>query len=89
VIKAVAAAFRRHGARLAAGRARPRREHALSVLTARERDVLPLLLEGLHHRDVAERLGISARTVEIHKARIMDKTGARNLAELIRLFGAA
>ena len=89
VMGAVDAALRRDGARIEAGRAQARRERALAGLTPRERDVLPLLLEGLHHRDVADRLGISARTVEVHKARIMDKTGARNLAELIRLFGTA
>ena len=53
-------------------------------LSAREREVLDQLLLGLHNRDVAERLGISPRTVEVHKARILDKLGARNVVDLLR-----
>ena len=47
--------------------------------------MLALLAEGLHNVEVAERLAISPRTVEVHKARIMAKLGARNVAELIRI----
>ena len=42
-------------------------------------------MKGLHHAQIGEQLGISARTVEVHKARIMTKLGARSVAELIRL----
>jgi FixJ family two-component response regulator len=58
-----------------------------ALLTERERTVAELIVVGLHNRDIAEQLGISPRTVEVHKARIMDKTGARSLADLIRLAG--
>jgi FixJ family two-component response regulator len=85
---AVQAAFRRCGENLAAGERQRRRADSLEALTDRERDVAMLLVEGLHNRDVAARLGISPRTVEIHKARVMSKTGARNLAELIRILGS-
>lgn len=56
-----------------------------SVLSAREREVLALVVEGVDNRGIGERLGISPRTVEVHKSRIMTKVGARNLAELIRI----
>ena len=56
----------------------------LERLTARERDVLECASEGLHAKEIAARLGISPRTVEVHKARIMEKLGVRNVAELVR-----
>jgi len=54
-------------------------------LTPRERDVLNLLADGLQHREIAERLGISPRTVEVYKARMMEKLQCRTLAEVVRL----
>lgn len=54
-------------------------------LSAREREVMELLVQGLHNRRIAERLGISPRTVEVHKARVMEKLGVRHLVELVRL----
>jgi two-component system, LuxR family, response regulator FixJ len=60
-----------------------------SVLSAREREVLALVVEGVDNRSIGERLGISPRTVEVHKSRIMTKVGARNLAELIRITNAS
>lgn len=54
------------------------------ALTAREREILQLLAEGRSARAIGELLGISARTVESHKARMMPKVGARNRAELLR-----
>lgn len=56
-----------------------------SALSNREREVMALVVDGLDNRSIGERLGISARTVEVHKSRVMDKLGARNLAELIRI----
>jgi two-component system CheB/CheR fusion protein len=52
-------------------------------LTARERDVLRLVVAGRSNKEVAQALGISPRTVENHRARIMEKTAARSLAELV------
>jgi DNA-binding NarL/FixJ family response regulator len=46
---------------------------------------MALVVDGLDNRGIGERLGISPRTVEVHKSRVMDKLGARNLAELIRI----
>ena len=82
---AVAAAFDRERARLADSDSRRAREERLSSLTPRERDVLAHVITGLHNKEVARKLAISPRTVEVHKARIMAKLGARNLADLIRI----
>lgn len=56
----------------------------LSELTARERDVLEHAAKGLHAKEIAAALGISPRTVEVHKTRIMAKLGLRNVAEMVR-----
>jgi FixJ family two-component response regulator len=61
----------------------------LAHLTAREREVLAAAAQGLHAKEIARTLGISVRTVEVHKTRIMAKLGARNVAELVRLALAA
>jgi DNA-binding NarL/FixJ family response regulator len=54
------------------------------ALTQREREVITLVLDGLSNKEVARKLGISHRTVEIHRARAMGKLGASSPAELIR-----
>ena len=53
-------------------------------LTAREREVLHLAAEGLGTTEMAARLGISPRTAETHRARVMQKLGLRRLADLVR-----
>ena len=53
-------------------------------LTARERQVLQLAAQGLRNREVAERLGISPRTAESHRAKVMSKLGLRREADLVR-----
>lgn len=58
-------------------------------LSPREREVLERLLAGLPNKTIAYDLEISPRTVEVHRARIMDKMGARSLSELVRLSLAA
>ena len=57
----------------------------LSVLTGREREIVDRLVAGLSNKEIARELGISYRTVEVHRARIMDKTQARSFSELVRL----
>jgi FixJ family two-component response regulator len=54
-------------------------------LTPREREVLLLLTSGASNKEAGRTLGISPRTVEVHRARIMDKLGAKNAADLVRL----
>ncbi|HEV2334970.1 MAG TPA: response regulator FixJ [Stellaceae bacterium] len=61
----------------------------LATLSPREREVLQGLLSGLPNKSIAYDLRISPRTVEIHRARVMDKMGARSLSDLIRTSLAA
>ena len=58
--------------------------HALARLTPREREVLDHVLAGHHNREIAALLAISPRTVEVYKARIMDKLAVERLPDLIR-----
>lgn len=57
----------------------------LNSLTAREREVLQLMTLGKQNKVMAADLGVSQRTVEIHRARVMDKMEARSLAQLVRM----
>jgi DNA-binding NarL/FixJ family response regulator len=57
---------------------------SLSSLTEREKEIVSLIAEGLTSREIADRLCISIKTVETHRARIMEKLKVRNVAELIR-----
>lgn len=57
----------------------------LSSLTDREQDVLELVTRGLTNRDIAASLGISPRTVEVHRASMMQKSGVDSLADLVRI----
>lgn len=73
-----------------AGGARPAVDRAtldarVAELTPREREVMALVVEGLSNKMIAHRLAIAVRTVEIHRARVMDKTQAKSLAELVRM----
>ena len=56
-----------------------------AALSARERQVQELVVAGVDNASIGAQLGISPRTVEVHKSRLMAKLGVRNLAELIRL----
>ena len=57
----------------------------LQTLTARERQVLGLVVAGETNKGVARDLGISEKTVEIHRAKVMEKMRAKSLAELVKM----
>ena len=57
----------------------------LATLTPREREVMELIVDGKANKNVAAELGVSQRTVEIHRARVMEKTQAGSLAHLVRM----
>ncbi|MCX7148620.1 MAG: response regulator transcription factor, partial [Rhodocyclales bacterium] len=66
-----------------------RRRHAeiarrLAALTPREREVMDLMAAGRLNKQIADDLGISIKTVEVHRARVMDKMEVRSLAELVQ-----
>ena len=55
------------------------------LLTPREREVLARVIAGASNKEAGRTLGISPRTIEVHRARIMDKLGAKNTADLVRI----
>jgi RNA polymerase sigma factor (sigma-70 family) len=75
--KDTAAAQRQEQAALVSGR--------LQRLTQREREVMEQVVAGRHNREIAVDLGISPRTVEVYKSRLMDKLDVRRVADLVKL----
>lgn len=71
-------------ARPGAGTASPDYLKRHASLTPREREVMELVVAGRHNREIAEELGISVRTVEVHKSRVMEKLQVESIAELVR-----
>lgn len=67
------------------GGRRPIEIRGFNQLTPREREVLQLISNGQSNKEAGRELGISPRTVEVHRARVMEKLGARNTADLMRI----
>lgn len=63
---------------------RTRLQDKLATLTPREREILALVVEGLPSQNVARRLGVSVKTVDVHRARIKNKTDADSINTLAR-----
>jgi RNA polymerase sigma factor (sigma-70 family) len=82
---AIDTAFALESERLGSAELRRADTARLARLTAREREILEHAVNGLHAKEIAAELGISPRTVEVHKMRIMEKLEVRNIAELVRL----
>ena len=85
-VRSVREALRRdvHVAAVQGGQ-RPVEIRGFSQLTPREREVLQLITNGQSNKEAGRQLGISARTIEVHRARVMEKLGARNAADLVRI----
>ena len=64
---------------------RPVEVRGFAQLTPREREVLQLITNGQSNKEAGRQLGISPRTIEVHRARVMEKLGARNTADLMRI----
>ncbi|MEB2348966.1 MAG: response regulator [Comamonadaceae bacterium] len=85
LVDRVQAALALSAERFAAGRAARELRERIGALTERERAVMDLVLEGLSNRLIAERLEISVRTVEVHRARVFEKMQVKSAVELARL----
>src|SRR5207247_1455584 len=57
----------------------------LATLTERERELLTLVINGRSNKQIAEDMGISIKTVANHRAHLMEKSGALNAADLVRM----
>ena len=89
ILDAICGALARHDSRAEARRERSEVTARIAALSQREREVLEGLFEGHANKVIAFDLGISDRTVEIYRANVMSKMGARNLSELVRMVAAA
>ena len=89
LLNAIAAAFERLDATGEAGARAEEAAVVLGALSPREREVLEGLAQGLPNKTIAYDLGISARTVEVHRANVMSKLGARSLSDALRIAFAA
>ena len=85
LMSAIVEAFARQAASVAGETRGSASERLLSRLTPREKEVMDLVVHGRHNREIAEALGISARTVEVHKARMMTKLEVDGVPDLVRL----
>ncbi len=85
LVSAIETAFEHELGRINDQAGMARQEAMLSSLSPREREVMKFLLRGMHAREIGEALGISHRTVEVHKAHIMEKMGVRSVVEIVRL----
>ena len=85
LIKAIDDAFRRQNASLSSRQQQQAFSRRLDELTPREHEVMELVVAGRHNREIAAALGISPRTVEVHKARMMAKLDADNVPQLVRI----
>lgn len=84
LVEAVARALRRSAEAADGAEEAEEIEARIARLTAREREILVMVAAGLANKEVAARLRISQRTVENHRARVMQKMKARSLADLVR-----
>lgn len=85
ILDRVRAALAMDRSRREQGVQQARVDATLALLSDRERDVLALALEGHPNKEIARRLGISHRTVEVHRSHILQKTGESTLLGLARL----
>lgn len=85
LLKAIHEAFDADSAARNKVSSREKAARLLGQLTPREGEVKNLVVAGYHNREIAEKLGISVRTVEVHKAHLMSKLGVSSVAELVRM----
>lgn len=87
VVNAIAEALERGRASLRCETEERALRHRFAALSGREREVMSLVIEGRLNKQIASELSIAEITVKVHRARVMRKTGATSLADLVRLAG--
>ena len=85
MLDAVKLALERDQGRIEAERASSELKSSFETLTPREREIMALVASGLMNKQVAGKMGLSEITVKVHRGRIMQKMGARSLADLVRM----
>ncbi len=85
LIAAITEAFHQEEATLKDRQRSDQLRQVLKELTPREREVMDLVVMGKHNREIAPKLGISVRTVEVHKARLMSKLDVHSIPDLVRI----
>lgn len=85
LMNAIQEAFQRQAERKSSGDSAETMRRQLEILTPRELEIMSHVVAGRHNRDIALDLGISVRTVEVHKARMMTKLKVGSVADLVRL----
>ncbi len=85
LLRAIDEAFRRQDATQEHQERSAASSRLLATLTPREEEVMEQVVRGRHNREIARELGISPRTVEVHKARLMAKLQVDSVADLVRL----
>jgi len=85
LLDAVTVALERDRKRREADRQLADLKSRLDNLTAREREVMTLVVTGLMNKQIASQLGVSEATVKFHRGRLMEKLGARSVADLVKM----
>jgi len=85
MLDAVKLALQRDQSRIESEKAWSGLKSSFGTLTPREREIMALVASGLMNKQVAGKIGVSEVTVKVHRGRIMQKMGARSLADLVRM----
>jgi FixJ family two-component response regulator len=85
LLDAVKLALERDQSRIESEMAASGLKSRFETLTAREREIMALVASGLMNKQVAGQIGLSEITVKVHRGRVMQKMGARSLADLVRM----
>jgi two-component system response regulator FixJ len=89
LLAAVERALARNRVAVAADATGAEAARRIGLLTAREQEVLALLVAGKSNKEIAKTLGTSPRTIDVHRARVLQKLGASSVADLVRIALAA